>query len=83
VFSGTLNIGDELLVLGPRYEPATAAAIEEAAGGAGGGGGGGGSGGGGGGGGGGAGGQAHASKAVITSLHLMMGRDLLQVSKWL
>jgi ribosome assembly protein 1 len=57
VFSGTLRVGDEMLVLGPRYQVADDA--EHALQG---------------------GDLPHASKAVVTSLHLMMGSDLLDVT---
>ena len=66
VFAGTLRVGDTIMVLGPRHEPPAGCA--DSAGGA-------------------EGGEAasahgmrHASRAVVQSLHLMMGRDLLDVS---
>lgn len=66
VFAGTLRVGDKVLVLGPRYEYGAGGADLGAAEE--------------GGGDSEAGLLPHASQTTVTSLHLMMGRDLLDVS---
>ena len=62
VFSGTLRVGDEILVLEPRYDPGSAQGGDMRVG------------------------EedrelANTHKAVVKSLHLMMGQDLLDVSR--